>query len=133
MSIDETTREPIAQRSQGGFPIASLGLLITVFACLLVCADTARWHEQYRLLTASGPWWLAILVATAAIVGGIIGFVRAIVSRSGWRMRVMAPIAGILAGEVALFVLLAPGPVWRTIFAIAVLIGASVLFRLDAD
>src|SRR3954467_7831256 len=105
MSIDETTREPIAQRSQGGFPIASLGLLVTVFACLLVCADTARWQEQYRMLTASGPWWLALLIAVAGILGGIIGLVRALISRASWRMWVLAPLGGIVAGEVALFVL----------------------------
>jgi hypothetical protein len=85
------------------------------------------------MLTASGPWWLALLIAVAGILGGIIGLVRALISRASWRMWVLAPLGGIVAGEVALFVLLAPGPVWRTIFATAVLIGASVLFRLDAD
>src|SRR4051794_28465900 len=133
MPPEDSFEQPVAQRSKGGFPIAALALLVTVFACLLVCADIPRWHQQYRVLTANGSWWLAILLAVAGVVGAVIGFIRALVSRSGWRMRILAPIGGMLAGEAAVFVLIAPGPIWRTIFAITVLLGAAVLFRLDAD
>src|SRR3954468_6476474 len=104
MPAENPIEQPVSQRSQGGFPIAALGLLITVFACLLVCADIPRWNEQYRELTATGPWWLAILVAIAGTVGAMIGLVRALVSRSSWRMRVLAPLGGMIAGEVALLV-----------------------------
>jgi hypothetical protein len=133
MPADDSFERPASQRLQSGFPISALGLLVTVFACLLVCADFPRWHEQYRALTANGSWWLVALVAVAGVVGAVIGLVRAIVSRSGWRMRLLAPVGGMLAGEAALFILIAPGPVWRTIFAITVLLGAAVLFRIDAD
>src|SRR6476620_8709087 len=133
MSAENSIEPSATERSQSGFPIASLALLITVFACLLVCADIARWHEQYLVLTANGSWWLAILVVVAGFIGALIGLIRAFVSRARWRMRLLAPIGGMLAGEAALFVLIAPGPVWRTIFAICVLLGAAVLFRIDAD
>ena len=40
---------------------------------------------------------------------------------------------GLFAGEIGVLILLAPGPIWRTTFAVGVLLGAAVLFRLGAE
>jgi hypothetical protein len=53
--------------------------------------------------------------------------------RSSWRARLFAPLIGILAGEVGVPILVAPGAMWRTIFAISILLIAAIVFRLDAD
>ena len=133
MSVTESNTVPLPQRSTAGFPIASLALLITTCACLLVSADIKRWHEQYRALSADGSWWFILLVGVAGLIGGCVGLISLFFSRTSWRVRLLAPPAGILAGETGLFILLAPGPVWRTVFAVGILLGAAILFRLDAD
>jgi hypothetical protein len=99
----------------------------------LASTDITRWHEQYRTLSADGSWWFVILVGAAGLIGGFIGLIGLIFSRTNWQVRLLAPLAGILAGETGLFIMLAPGPIWRTIFAVGILLGASVLCRLDAD
>ena len=133
MPLTDSTADAPPQRSTAGFPIASLALLITTCACLLASANMKRWHEQYLELSANGSWWFVILVATAGLIGGFVGLVCLFFSRTSWRVRLLAPPAGVLAGEVGLFILLAPGPVWRTILAVGILLGAAIIFRLDAD
>jgi hypothetical protein len=133
MRLADSTSEPLPQRSAAGFPIASLALVITTCACLLASADIKRWHELYRALSADGSWWFVILASAAGLVGGLIGLISLTFSCTNWRVRLLAPVAGILAGETGLFILLAPGPVWRTVFAVIILLGASVLCRLGAD
>jgi hypothetical protein len=127
-SLRSSPRTPTA-----GFPIAALVLLITTCACLLVSADIHRLREQYEALSANGSWCFVTLTGTAALIGGLVGVVTLLRSRASWRIRLLAIPAGILAAETALLILLAPGPVWRTIFAVTVLLGAAILFRLDAD
>jgi len=120
-------------RRTAGFPIAALALLITACACLLISADLDRLRKQYELLTANGDWTFASLCIAAGVLGGFVGLISMLFSRTTWRVRILSIPAGILAGQAGLFVMLAPGPIWRTIFAVAVLLGASVLFRLGAD
>ena len=72
-------------------------------------------------------------MAAAGLIGGFVGLISLIFSRTSWRVRLLAPPAGILAGETGLFILMAPGPVWRTIFVVGILLGAAIVFRLDAD
>jgi hypothetical protein len=133
MQLTDSTVEPSSPRSTAGFPIASLALLITTCACLLASADIKRLREQYLLLSANGSWWFIILVAAAGLIGGLIGLISIFFSRTSWRVRLFAPPAGILAGETGLFILLAPGPIWRTVFAVSILLGAAIVLRLDAD
>jgi hypothetical protein len=110
-----------------------LGLLITVLACLLVCADVELWRKQYSMLSTPSPWQLVALFVGAGIFGGIVGLFYLLRNRSSWRARIFAPLMGIIAGEVGVPILLAPGAVWRTIFAISILLIAAIVFRLDAD
>lgn len=133
MPITDSTAKPSPPRPAAGFPIAALALLITTCACLLASADIKRWHEQYRALSADDSWWFIILVGAAALIGGFVGLISLFFSRTSWQVRLLAPVAGVLAGETALFILIAPGPVWRTVFAVGILLGAAVVFRLDAD
>ena len=133
MRQSDSTADAPPQRTTAGFPIASLALLITTCACLLASADMKRWHEQCLALSANGSWWLVILVATAGLIGGFVGLISLFFSRISWRVRLLAPPAGVLAGEAGLFILLAPGPVWRTLFAVGILLAAAIIFRLDAD
>ncbi|MCI0333068.1 MAG: hypothetical protein L0228_07585 [Planctomycetes bacterium] len=118
---------------KASFPLASLALLITVFACLLVCADVERWREQYTWLAVDWPWRLVALFGGAALFGGLIGVGFMFASKLRWRARLLAPVAGILAGQVGVLLLVAPGPIWRTIFAVLVLLGTAILFRLGAE
>jgi hypothetical protein len=117
----------------GNFPLASLALLITGFAALLACADVQRWREQYAWLSEDWPWRLVALFGGAAIFGGLVGAGFMFKSKMRWRARLLAPVAGILAGEIGALILVAPGPIWRTIFAVVVLLGTAVVFRLGAE
>jgi hypothetical protein len=132
LSTDSTAEQSTRQRA-AGFPIASLALLITTCACLLASADLKRWDEQYRMLSANGSWWFIVLVGVAGLIGGFVGLVSLFFSRTSWRVRLLAPPAGVLAGETALFILVAPGPVWRTVLAVGILLGTAIVFRLEAD
>ena len=114
------------------FPLASLALLITCFAALLACTDLDRWREQYVWLSQDWPWRMVALFGGAAIFGGIVGTCFMFTSKVRWRTRLLAPVAGILAAEIGTLILVAPGPLWRTIFVVMVLISTAILFRLDA-
>jgi hypothetical protein len=73
------------------------------------------------------------LFGGAAVFGALIGAGLMLTSKSRWRARLLLPVAGILAAEIGAMILVAPGPLWRTIVAIVVLICAATLFRLDAE
>jgi hypothetical protein len=120
-------------RTNPGFPLASIALLVTALACLLVCADVARFRAQYAILSASGVWQPITLFGVAGIFGGIVGLVY--MFRRSWDRRTWAtaPTMGILAGEAGALVLLAPGALWRTILAISILLMTVILIRLDTD
>jgi hypothetical protein len=118
---------------KSSFPFAALALLVTVCASLLVCADAERWRQQYGWLSEDWPWRLLAVFGGAALFGAIVGIGFMFASRASWRVRFMAPIAGILAGQIGILLLIAPGPIWRTIFAVSILVGTAVLFRLGAE
>jgi len=115
------------------FPIASLALLITVFACLLASTDIQRWEEQYKWLSEDWPWRIVGLFGSAAIFGALIGAGFMFTSKGRWSARLLAPVAGMLAAQIAVLLLVAPGPMWRTIIAIVVLISTATLFRIGAE
>lgn len=115
------------------FPIASLALLTTAFACLLVSADTDRWREQYAWLSEEWPWRMLALFGGAAILGALVGAGYMFTSKTSWRARLMAPVAGILAAHIGALLLVAPGPIWRTILGVAVLISTATVIRIDAE
>jgi hypothetical protein len=120
-------------RSRGSFPLASLALLVTVLGAALACTDLDRLQQQYVWLKVSWPWRLVWLLGAAGIFGGIIGVAQLFLSGAQGRARWVAPLAGVLAGQVGVLILLAPGPMWRTLFAIGVLLTATILFRLGAE
>ncbi len=120
-------------RSLGSFPLASLALLVTVLAAALACTDLNRLQQQYEWLKVWWPWRLVLLLGSAGVFGGIIGIAQLFLSGARGRARWVAPLAGVLAGQVGVLILLAPGPLWRTLFAIGVLLTATVVFRLGAE
>jgi hypothetical protein len=120
-------------RSRGSFPLASLALLVTVLAAALACTDLDRLQQQYEWLKVWWPWRLVLLLGGAGIFGAIIGVAQLFFSGVRGRARWVAPLAGVLAGQVGVLILLAPGPMWRTLFAIGVLLAATVVFRLGAE
>jgi hypothetical protein len=124
-----TNREP----ARGSFPLASLGLLVTVFAAALACTDLHRWEQQYAWLSQDWPWRLVALFGGVGLFGGLIGLAHLFFSTTVGRARWIAPFAGILAGQLGVLILIAPGPLWRTLFAIAVLLGTTILLRLGAE
>lgn len=124
---------PRPRHASSGFPLASLALLMTAFACLLACVDIDRWHKQYDAMYAADPWRLVLVFGGAGIFGGIIGLFFALLRRSSWKTAFFAPFVGIVAGEIGVSILLAPGAVWRTIIAVTVLLVTVILLRLDAD
>lgn len=119
-------------KTRGGFPLASLALLITVFACLFASADINQMRKQYEWFAENGIWKLVAVFGMAGIFGSFIGLTYMVVG-GGWRDRKLAPVTGFLAGVTGLFLLLAPGAMWRTILSISVLLTTVVLLRLDAD
>jgi hypothetical protein len=119
--------------TRGSFPFASLALLVTVLAAALACTDLDRLQAQYAWLSVSWPWRLVALLGIAGLFGGMIGVAQIFVSGVRGRARWVAPLAGMLAGQVGVVILLAPGPMWRTLFAIGVLLAATILFRLGAE
>jgi hypothetical protein len=125
--------QPVAQRARSSFPLASLALLITVFAAALACTDVDRWRQQYTWLSQDWPWRLVALLGGVGLFGGVIGVFHMFFSAARGRARWIAPLAGILAGQVGVLILVAPGPIWRTLFAIAVLLGTTIVLRLGAE
>jgi hypothetical protein len=124
---------PSTPPARGGFPIASLALLVTVLAAALACTDFQRLRAQYEWLSVSWPLRLVAVLGSAGLFGGVIGVTQMFLSGARGRARWVAPLAGVLAGQVGVLILLAPGPLWRTLFAIGVLLAATILFRLGAE
>jgi hypothetical protein len=124
---------PAAPRTRSSFPLASLALLVSVFAAALACTDVDRWQQQYAWLSQDWPWRLVALLGGVGLFGGLIGVVHMFVSAARGRARWIAPLAGVLAGQVGVLILVAPGPIWRTLFAIGVLLGTTIVLRLGAE
>jgi len=95
--------------------------------------DIERWRAQYAILDATGAWQIVALFGGGGIFGGIVSLIYLFRQRSGWRVLLIAPLIGVLAGEAGVLILLAPGAMWRTIFSVTVLVAAAVMLRLDAD
>jgi hypothetical protein len=121
------------QRTRTGFPLASLVLLLTVCASLLVCIDIDRCRQQITTLSVSGNWASAIIFGGAAIVGALVGLIFAILRRLRWRSVLLAPIVGIGAGEVGALILVAPTAFWRTILSVVILLTTVIVLRSGAD
>jgi hypothetical protein len=133
MDIQKTPPSSRPQHATSGFPLASLALLITAFACLLACVDIDRWRSQVDVLSAAGTWRLALVFGGSGVFGAIVGLLFALFRRSSWRTTFVAPFVGLVAGEIGASILLAPAAVWRTIIAVSVLLGTVILLRIDAD
>ena len=133
MEFEKVPANPRPRPASAGFPLASLALLMTAFACLLACVDIDRWRKQVDALYAASPWQLLLVFGGAGAFGGIVGLFFALLRRSNWRTTLFAPFVGVVAGEIGVSILLAPGAVWRTIIAVTVLLVTVILLRLDAD
>ena len=73
------------------------------------------------------------LFGGAAIFGALIGAGFMFTSKTRWGARLLAPLAGILAAEVGVLILVAPGPFWRTVMGVVVLICTATVFRIGAE
>ena len=122
-----------AGRSRGGFSLSSLALLVTVVAASFACLDLNRWNENYGWLSQNWPWRLVALLGLTGLFGGMLGVIHLFFLASSGRARWIAPLAGILAGQLGALILVAPGPIWRTLFAISVLLVTTVLLRAGAE
>jgi len=120
-------------RTRGGFSLSSLGLLVTVFAASFACLDLARWNQHYAWLSQNWPWRLVALFGVSGLLGALVGVLHWFFLAPSGRARWIAPIAGTVAGQFGAVILVAPGPIWRTLFAIGVLLVAAVLLRAGAD
>lgn len=127
------SRQTESNRTRGSFPLASLALIVTVFAAALACTDLGRWDQQVAWVKENWPWRIAAIFGGVAMFGGMIGVVHLVFLPTHGRVRWVAPLAGILAGELGALILIAPGPLWRTLFAIIVLLGTTILLRLGAE
>lgn len=132
--------------TSGGFSLASLALLIAVVATMLASADAELWQKQYRWLTESRPlaplasMWIFVTVRPATLLfaggvflGGLIGLVHWFLDGFRWRTLLIAPLSGALAGCIGILILVAPGPFWRTLVSIVVLLMMTNLLRLTAE
>jgi hypothetical protein len=108
-------------------------LLATVFAAALACTDLDRWHEQYAWLSLDWPWRLVALSGGAGVFGALVGVAQLFFSGARGKARWVAPLAGVIAGQVGALILVAPGPIWRTLFAVTVLLAATIAFRIGAE
>jgi hypothetical protein len=118
---------------KASFPLASLALLITGCAAFLACADVNRLREQHGWLSQDWPWRVVGLFGGAALFGAIIGSAFMFKSKARWRTRLLSPVVGVVAGQIGLLILVAPGPIWRTVFAVVVLLVTAILFRIGAE
>jgi hypothetical protein len=114
------------------YSLVSLALLVAVLGLLLSCIDVDRLREQYRQLINDRPWRLFVAIASAGVVGGLIGLTKALVARLRWRGLFAAVCCGGLAGQVALVLLFAPGPFGRSSISAGVFLAAILLLRLGA-
>ena len=113
--------------------MASLTLLVTVVAVLLVSLDLDQCYAQVARLLERDPWFLAGLFGAAAIVGGLVGIARLFIDGFSWRRLLLAPLSGCLAGMVGVLILVSPGPFWRTVLAVGLLLVTTNLLRLGAE
>ena len=131
--MSNSTTQTDENQLPSGFSLASLGMLVTVVAAAFACLDLERWQKQYALLSQDWPWRLVALLGAAGLFGGLIGVLHLFFLASSGRARWIAPPAGILAGVIGALLVVAPGPIWRTLFAISVLLLTTVLLRAGAE
>lgn len=144
--MDETPQSGSTIFSGSGFSLASLALLITVIATMFGSADAELWQKQYTWLTEARPLaplsWLWIFVTVRPIVllfgggillGGLIGLVHWFVDGFRWRTLLIAPLSGAAAGCIGMLILVAPGPIWRSLVCIVVLLMTTNLLRLGTE
>ena len=121
------------QRTRTGFPLASLVLLLTVCASLLVCIDIDRCRQQITTLSLSGNWASAIIFGGAAIVGALVGLIFAILRR----LRLAFDFTGSdhrhRRGRGRRLILVAPTAFWRTILSVVILLTTVIVLRSGAD
>jgi hypothetical protein len=116
----------------GGFSLASLALLITVVAVLLVSMDLNQCYAQLAHLAQRDIWYIAGLFGGAVIVGSLVGMVRLCLDGFSWRKLFVAPLGGCLAGMVGVLIVVSPGPLWRTVLAEPRPPGTTIDYALGA-
>ena len=131
--MEDAPRKKSTPVTHRGFSLASLATLTTVVATLLASTDPQRWQAHYAWLTDQGPWAVLLFFGGAAVVGLLIGLVHWVVNGFRWRTLLIATTSGALAACIAALILVAPGPFWRSLVCIVVLIMTTNLLRLGAE
>ena len=131
--MNDSTKSQAAVRKGGGFSLASLALLVTACAVFLTAIDVDRCRQQLSRMWSTDSSFVIGIFFAAAIVGGLIGFFRLFFAPFNLRLLLFAPLAGCLVGVVAILVLIAPGPLWRSILAILLLLATVNTLRLGSE
>jgi len=145
-SMNNSSNERSMVFTSGGFSLASLALLITVVATMLASADADLWQKQYAWLSVQSPlmplawFWIFVTVRPAlllfggaVILGALVGLVHWFLDDFRWRTLLIAPLSGALAGCIGMLILVAPGPFWRSLACIVVLLMTTNLLRIGAE
>jgi hypothetical protein len=119
--------------AKGGYSLASLALMVTVFAMLFASANFNPGGEQLAKLLQDGSWRLWGLLAGAVMVGAFVGLAHVLVHRFSWRALLFATISGGLAGGLGAMLLAAPGSIRQALIAVVVILGTTIVFRLGVE
>jgi hypothetical protein len=131
--MQESNATPSNVRIRGGFSLASLALFVTACAVFLTAIDVERCRRQLGQMWVNDSGMVVTMFVAAAIVGGVVGLARLLVSGFSWRMLVFAPLTGGLVGAAAVLILIAPGPLWRSLVAVGLLLATTNFLRLGAE
>jgi hypothetical protein len=131
--VNDPTADSRTKPRPGGFSLASLALLVTAAAVLLVSLDMERCYSQLAQLGERQPRYLIGLVGGAIVFGALVGFARLFLEGFSWLRLVLALVGGCLAGMVAVLIVVSPGPFWRVGLAVGLLLVITNLLRLDAE
>jgi hypothetical protein len=131
--MDNSDASNSPTRVTGGFSLATLALLVTVCAVILTSVDIHRCQEQLSKFWETDQGFVVVVFALAGLVGGLIGFFRVIIDDFTWPMLFAAMVGGTLAGLAAVLILVAPGPLWRSLLAIGLLLATTNILRLGSE
>ena len=131
--MNDPNATPSNVRMRGGFSLASLALFVTACAVFLTAIDVERCRRQLGQMWFDDSGLVMAMFVAAVIFGGLVGLARKFVSRFRWRMLVFAPLTGGLVGAAAGPILIAPGPLWRSLVAVGLLLATTNFLRLGAE
>jgi hypothetical protein len=129
--------DPIKPRGlpahRSSYSLASLALMVTVLAMVLASVNFGQCLQQITKLFQERPLVLAILFASSAIIGAVVGFTHLLFHGFSWRALLVSLVSGALAGGLGAMLTLAPGSIQTSLIAVAVILGTTLAFRLGVE